>query len=288
MQASPETPLLPLLERLSQRWWFYILILAAFFMPAYSTNPFNPAETPKLIGEVLSNPLAYSMPAIFPLFKLLPLAMIAGLIFFPRQTSRWFYIWAGINLVVVAIFQDMAFTASYGFALLVGNALIYTFAGLLWIAAGFGSNGHRLAFSKSLPGWRLGVVVLAFFAFWFPVSTANGVPSPDFSPLGFIANEAGLTVCMMMPVYLAVLTLAYPDVDRVVLRVSGFIGFITGLFNVAQFFLSPGYGPWMCILHLPLLLISLYAFILSFRNPVKGYPSNLSLKGDSHESVHLR
>ena len=261
MSSSPQ----PLLDRLARRWWFFVVLLLLLFSPAYTSHPLNPAETPKLVIEVLSRPLAYAIPALFPIFKLMPLALTAGLVLAPARASRLFYAWAGFNLIVVAVFQDMANTPSYGFAVLIGNLMIYGLVGLLWIRAAVASKGDRLDLSRPLPWWRYWVVLPALLAYWYPASTAGAIPVPNFAPLGLIANEAGLTFCMMLPVYLAVLTLSYPEVDRTVLRVSAFIGVITGLLNVIEFFLIPVYGPWMGTLHLPLLLISLYAFALSLR-----------------------
>jgi hypothetical protein len=261
MAARPSS----LIDRLVRHWWFFGLIVLLFFFPAYTTLQFNPAETPQLVIEVLSHALAFTLPILFPIFKLIPLALIAGLVARPARTSRWFYAWAGANLLVVAVFQNMANTQSYGFAVLVGNLIVYGFAGLIWLRAALGPNGNRLHQALSLPWWRYWVVLPALLAYWYPVSTSGAVPIPDFAPLGLVANEAGLTFCMMMPVYLAVLTLAYPEVDPAVLRISAFIGLFTGALNVVEFLLIPIYGPWMALLHMPLLLISLYALGLSLR-----------------------
>lgn len=258
-------PAMPFLDRLPLRWWFFLILLLLFFFPAYTTLPFNPVHTPDLVVEVLSHPLSSTYPALFPLFKLIPLTLIAGLIVLPKRISRVFYAWAGINLLVVAIFQNMANTRSYGFAVLTGNLLVYGLASALWFRAAFRPDGDRLNFYRAVPRWRYGVIPLALLAFWYPVSTASGIPMPDFTLSGWVTNEAGLTFCMMMPVYLAVLTLAFPDVNRTVLRTSGFIGLFTGLLNVIEFLLIPIYGPWMAFMHLPLLLISLLALVLSFR-----------------------
>lgn len=65
------------IDCLTQRWWFFLLILLLFFSPAYTTHAFNPVETPVLVIEVLSHALAYTIPALFPLFKLIPMALVA-------------------------------------------------------------------------------------------------------------------------------------------------------------------------------------------------------------------
>ena len=254
-----------LIDSLARRWWFFLVVVLLFFSPAYTTQPFNPADTPQLVIEVLAHALAFSVPVLFPLFKLIPVILVVGLVLLPARTARLFYAWAGINLIVVAIFQDMAVTQTYGFAILVGNLIVYGLVGLLWIHAAFGPDAAKFKLSRTLPWWRYWVILPALLAFWYPVSVVGTVPAPSFAPVGLLANEAGLTFCMMLPVYLALLTLGYPNVDRTVLRVSGFIGIITGLLNVFEFFLIPIYGPWMGTLHLPLLLISVYAFGLSLR-----------------------
>jgi hypothetical protein len=95
-----------------------------------------------------------------------------------------------------------------------------------------------------------------------PASPPPGAPRKKLSRR---LNEAGLTFCMMLPVYLAVL--ASPSVDSTVLRVAGCIGALTGLLNVVEFFLNASYGWWMGIVHLPLLAMSIYAFVLGMQKP---------------------
>jgi len=71
---------------------------------------------------------------------------------------------------------------------------------------------------------------------------------------------------MMTPVYLAVLILHWPRVNAATLRVTSFSGIIVAFWNViVNFFIAPDTLWWNGILHLPLLFISIYAFILSFR-----------------------
>jgi hypothetical protein len=256
---------LPLVERAAQHWWFYLILTLLFVVPTYTTRPLNPQETPKLVIEVLSHALIYQASFMFPLFKLVPLVVIALLVARPKLFTPVFYAWAALNLLLLAVFQNMADTPTYGFSLLIGNLILYTFTSLLFCWAAF-SLKEPLQFEK-LPWWRYWVVPLALLAFWFPVNTSLAVPSPDFAPAGLFLNEAGLTACMMLPVYLAVLTLASSGVDSAVLRIAGFIGAITGLLNVTEFFMNASYGWWMGIVHLPLLLISIYAFVLGIRKP---------------------
>jgi len=89
---------------------------------------------------------------------------------------------------------------------------------------------------------------------------------PDFIPVLFFTNESGLTFCMMTPLFLALLTLFHPKVNLATLRVNGLIGIIIGLYNMSvNFFINPAELWWNGVLHIPLLSISLYAFVLSYR-----------------------
>lgn len=255
-----------LIDRAATKWWSYLLLALLFFLPAYAAEPFNPQETPRLVIEVLSHALVYSAPFVFPVFKLVPLAMIVLVVVRPQQFTRAFYAWAALNLLLCAIFQDMAYTPTYGFAVLIGNLVVYTILSLLfgWVAL---RTQEPLQFEK-LSWWRYWVVPLALLAFWFPANTSLASPAPDFSLARLFLNEAGLTLCMMLPVYLAVLTLASPSADSTLLRVAGFMGAITGLLNVTEFFLNASYGWWLGIVHMPLLFISIYAVVLGMRKPV--------------------
>jgi hypothetical protein len=89
--------------------------------------------------------------------------------------------------------------------------------------------------------------------------------SPDFSPLRMLTNESGLTYCMMTPVILAVLTLYHPTVNLAALRVTSFVGMIFGVVNILVWFVLMPSAWWMGVLHSPLLVISIHAFVLGFR-----------------------
>ena len=106
---------------------------------------------------------------------------------------------------------------------------------------------------------------LAFFAFWMPLNYET--LRPDFNLLNIIANDAGLAFCMMTPVYLSVLILFYPQVNPVTLRVTALAGSVIGFFNLVAVILDLSSNWWLGVNHLPLMVISLYALILSLRMP---------------------
>jgi hypothetical protein len=59
--------------------------------------------------------------------------------------------------------------------------------------------------------------------------------------------------------------LYYPTVNLTVLRVMSFVGVYFGVMNVVVWFLVFPSGWWMGVLHLPLFIISISAFVLSHR-----------------------
>ena len=70
----------------------------------------------------------------------------------------------------------------------------------------------------------------------------------------------------MTPVYLAILILYYPRVNIVTLRITSLLGVIIGFWNLlVSFVIHPDILWWFGVLHLPLVFISIYALILSFR-----------------------
>ena len=69
----------------------------------------------------------------------------------------------------------------------------------------------------------------------------------------------------MTPVYLAILLLFYPEVNIVTLRITGLVGLILGIYNIG-FIFGMNTGTWYVgVLHLPLVIVSGSALILSLK-----------------------
>lgn len=92
------------------------------------------------------------------------------------------------------------------------------------------------------------------------------------SPVRLLTNEAGLTFCMMTPVVLAVLTLFHPTINPAVLRVSSFAGVLLGTANMIVWFAVESWGWWMGVLHIPLVVLSIYAFVIAHVGAPGGSP----------------
>jgi hypothetical protein len=102
-------------------------------------------------------------------------------------------------------------------------------------------------------------LLLALFAFWFPVHPSTLLP--DFNPVYLFTSGAGLSFCLSTPLFLSVLMLIFPDVNRVLLASTAFIGLYMGVSNlVLEWVIIPQYW-WIGVLHVPLVIVSGYCLI---------------------------
>jgi hypothetical protein len=246
------------LDALTKKWWLYLILLLLFFLPSQAARDFDPRDSVDLIGQVLSKPLIYSVPLLMPIAKAVPVALIAGLLLFGNRVRRAFNLYAALLFLALAILQTMAVTDRYGLAVITGNLALILVVGLVW---GWDVIVERNDFTpRRHRWWKWWVAPVAAVAFLAPVNASTA--SPDFNLARLLSNEAGLTFCMMIPVVLAVLTLYHPTVNPTVLRVSSFVGILFGVVNMVVWFVVEPWGWWMGVLHLPLLLISIYGFVL--------------------------
>lgn len=248
-------------ESLTNRWWFFLIIVLISFLPLYSERPYDPRNTSLVINETLSQPLIYTLPTINPLLKIIPLGLIVWLFVQPQRAQRWFALYAGLNLLGIALFQNSAITSEYGLVVITGNVILFGVIGILWLAEAFRPQSDFSA--RPLPRRAWLILALMLIAFWMPIQTNSMMLNPD--PKLFFTNEAGLTGCMMLPVYTGLLVIFYPTVNRLLLRLSGLIGLLIALFNLLTHFVMIPANFWMGVLHLPLFFISLVAFVLSLR-----------------------
>lgn len=76
-------------------------------------------------------------------------------------------------------------------------------------------------------------------------------------------SGSSLAFCLMTPVFLTIMTFNIPKINIATYRVTAIVGVIIGLYNMMNF-----QNPKLiqvAILHLPLLIISIYALIRSYR-----------------------
>jgi hypothetical protein len=246
------------LDAMTKKWWLYLLLLLLFFIPTYASRSYDPRQSVGLIGEVLSAPLIYAFPILMPLAKVVTVVLIAGVLVYGNRMRRVFNGYVAVLYLAIALFQTAAITDTYGLVIISGNMALVLVVMLLWV---WEAVAERNDFSAKRLWWRWWVAPLGVLSFLSPVDA--GTMSPDFNPIRLLTNEGGLTFCMMTPVVLAVLTLFYPAVNLAVLRVTGFAGILMGLVNMIVWFVLETWGWWMGVLHIPLVVLSIYAFTLA-------------------------
>jgi uncharacterized membrane protein HdeD (DUF308 family) len=131
--------------------------------------------------------------------------------------------------------------------------------GVAWLVVAFRDKLHLATRKPRLPEY--GLLLLAVLAYWGPYSVVNGTIRPDFDPLLLLTSpDYGLTFCFTTPVFLLGLILFHTQANQFAYRITAFSGLLYGLFNLTHWF-NPNTW-WMGFLHLPLLIISVYALFL--------------------------
>jgi hypothetical protein len=251
------------LERITRKWWFFLLFVLIQFVPPYASKGYKfPQQWSDVIMHSLRNAFVYSHSQIYPIFKIIPMVLIALIIILRNKISRLFAVYVALSYVLFALGQSIALTDKYGVSICTINVLMFLVVAAFWLwEAVVLHNDFTMA---KRPIWRYWVVPLAILAFWGPISRGR----PDFNPVYLVTNGTGLAFCMMTPVYVGLLTLYWPKVNLATLRVTSLVGFIIGLYNMqVNFTISPSARWWNGVLHIPLLTISLYGLVVSLKKP---------------------
>lgn len=249
------------LERITRRWWFFgLFVLMQFTIPPYASKGYKIEEWGNVIQHALGNAIVGQHPEIYPVFQIIAILFLIGILIFRNKFARLFAIYVGISYMLFAIGQNIAITEQYGVSICTINLVMFPLVAAFWAwEAVVLQNDYTF---RKLPIWRYWVVPLAVLAFWAPSSRGR----PDFNPVLLFTNGSGLAFCMMTPVYVGLLTLYWPRVNMPAMRVTSLVGLIIGLYNIyANFGINPARTWWNGILHIPLLSISLYGLILSLK-----------------------
>ena len=253
------------LERITRKWWFFgLFVLMQFAIPPYASKGYNfPEDWGQVISHALSHAIVYQHCEIYPIFKVIPIILLVCIIVFRNKVARLFAVYVGISYALFAIGQSIAITEEYGVSICTINVVMFLIVAAFWVWEGVVLQNDYTP--KKLPAWRYWVVPLAVLAFWGPSGKGG---RPDFNPVYLYTNGAGPAFCMMTPDYVALLTLYWPKVNVPTLRVTSVVGFIIGLYNMyANFGINPARRWWNGVLHIPLLVISLYGLIISLKRP---------------------
>ena len=241
------------LEAATWKWWFYLIFVLIQFIPSFAAKGFDPREMGEVISTILQNAIISSVEIVYPLFKIIPILLVILIVLRKKGVARWFNFYVGISYVLFAILQHVAITEEYGFSIVISNLVMLLIVATFWFWDVFAQKNSFMLVKQPL--WKYWVIPLAFIAFWYPLNQDTFMP--DFNPVYLFNNAAGLTFCMMTPVYLAILLLHYPQINIATLRVTGLAGIIIASYNLLlNFFMYPDTLWWNGVLHIPLLMIS--------------------------------
>jgi hypothetical protein len=253
------------LERLTRKWWFYLLLfIVPTILPPFAGTGLGywrelGSFTWYVSDMVYAKKLTHG--ASMPVMHLLVVLLILALLIFGRRFGRAFSFLVALNFAYVTFIQTSVITERYGLVVISELFAWYLVVFLLWLWEGF-SPKNDYAWDKSIrtPWWAIPLAVIAFWD-----------PDIAWQPhLGFFIHSYSPTAfCMMTPIYLTVLLFIHPRVNVLLLRVQGFTGVIIGVITlVVAFMKEPSDGLYWTLLHVPLIAISLYSFILGIRaNP---------------------
>lgn len=244
-----------------RRWLFPALYAASVIislLPLYTEKPYAPQDTQDVILSLMSVATApyAALAIIFHFDTLLIAALIAWK---PNNMDRLFAGYIGVNYLLIGAVQGIGTTEKYGFVVHTGLVALCLALAVVWLVTALRS---QLEAPKTPHTWKPFLLLpLALLAFWSPLASAPGGVQPNFDPLLLLTAPAyGLTFCLTTPVLLFLLIVFYPQPNLPAYRLTAFNGLLYGLFNLTHWF-TPGML-WMGVLHLPLLIISIYALWL--------------------------
>lgn len=234
-----------------------ILIAAQIFVFPYVSKNFATDKIGDIISTTLYNSLQIRMYAYYFYFQIATIFVLFLLFVLRNKFVRIFNFYVLLGYITYAVLQNLALTDAYGFSIVTINVLMFLLVAYTWMMEILSpENDYTFSNLNWGTSW---LIVLSIIAFWFPFGR-NGI---EFDPKYFIYNGSSLAFCTMTPVFLTIMTLNIPKINIVTYRITAIIGVILGLYNMMNF-LNPRTVD-LAILHLPLLLISVYATIKSFR-----------------------
>lgn len=261
------------LEWITRKWWFFVIFISMqFVFPPYASKGYMfPDEILDVVIQSIRGAVVFSYSPVFPVFKIIPIVLIVSIIIFGGKAARFFNIYVAAAYVIFALGQGIGITEKYGVVVSGVPLIMFLAVASFWIwEVCVFKNDFTPRKQAICKYW---VAPLALLAFWYPLNAQTGMP--DFNPVYLFTNCAGMAFCTMTPVYVALLTIYYPRVNIPTLRVTSLAGTIIGVNNMhLNFIVGPSTLWWNGVLHIPLLVISIYALVLS----MKKIESNVAVK----------
>lgn len=246
------------LNYISKKWWFFfILLVAQFLLMPFTAKNFQMNDINNIISTTLQHAFQMRLSNYNVFFQAFSLLMLILLIAFRNKVKSVFNIYVTISYFAFSFLQNMAITEKYGLSIITVNVAMFLFVSYVWTLEFFqGKNDYSFNNFKWKYSW---MILLSLFAYLCPISYSGF----DFNPLNFFFKNSSTAFCLTTPLFLTIMTLNIPNINVVTYRITAIIGFIIGIYNMFSF-LNP-HTTFLGILHIPLLTISLYCFILSYK-----------------------
>lgn len=251
------------IDKITRKWWFFLIFLLIQFIPPFATKGIP--NLPTFLAAHLAHAPMHLIGNWAALFKIIPILLILGIMLFGNQMSRVFSLYAGLAYLVFNVMQNFSFSEQYGFGILLQNFITMLIVAGFWFREAWVGENDFSPVQFTPMKWFF--IALAFLAFWDPINAITRMP--DFNPLYLINNPGGVAFCMMTPVFLAVLITFFPKIDLTLLRVNSLAAVIIGIFNVMVVFSNPAMQWWFGLLHIPLFVLGVAGFVISFTDTAK-------------------
>lgn len=254
-----------LCEAVGRQWWFLPLILLPQIIPPYASFGYKLSELGAVNAYILTHPIKGYFTSIFPFFQIIPLVFLVAIFFAGKRVTRLFSVYVSLSYILIAFLQSFSISDRYGFAVLIGNVVTFLILAGLWLWESISpKNEFEL---QKIPVWKYWLILPALLPFWEPVNPHTLLP--DFNPLYMLTSGAGLSFCMVTPLYLAILAIFFPHVNKPIFIITSVIGVFMSLGNIVlEFVIYPSYW-WIGVLHIPLFILSSYCVMISLSEIVE-------------------
>jgi len=260
-----------IMDRLTSNRRFYVLlyVLGFLILQPYASKGYSWPEMWNVIKEVVAyNAIIYRLVDLaWPsaLLHVLALALITAVVIWGEKAAKIFNIYTFIVYLMIAVGQGVGISERYGLIILTGNVILTLLVAFSWgWECLVGRNKFRRRFFTPKHLW---LVPLAAWAYWSPPELFK------LDPLYLLIGYFGVSYCFTTPVILTLMILYYPDVNKPVMRLTAFLGLIFGLYNVVPPLIYLALGTYIMeaiwrgtILHLPLLITSAYALVITIKS----------------------
>jgi hypothetical protein len=262
MNTTQKKSFYEFMEQLSAKWWLYLFLVLCVFIPPYTARGFSTfseiVSLVKYVADYLIDKKLVLVPYM-PIFHIVFILLFVLLVIYRNKFGRLFSLVAGFHFIFILSLQAIAVTEKYGLVFYPNAFVLISLIPLGWF---WEARIRKIDFSfRKLPLKYYWVVLVAIFSFWNPDEFGN------YSPILLLTSTSPIAFCMSITIYLAALSLLYPNVNLPFFRISSFITILVGIIVIGMgFFMEDRIeGIYWSFLHTPMLVTAVYCFILGFQ-----------------------